>query len=699
MKHHRLLRCFAMLLLSVLLHTAPTLAQSEAGRLAIGFDFGPNKYWGSFTDNQLWISGDIYARYNILSWLSVHGAFGIGQLRHRNTADMIARYPSYYAMYNGAIPDKSFVRTSTYEATASVNLFSTQTIVPYFFAGIGYLDFNPVRDNDNVALPNNAIGAYSKGVLTVPFGAGIEFYLNDNLTMNAKADFRLKTTPWLDDYNMTAQANGSLEESKDDFATFGVGFSYYILGNADLDGDGLSNSREKEMGTDPLNPDSDGDGLTDGEEVYKTHTDPLRPDTDNDGLSDGDEVHKYGTDPLRIDSDSDGLTDSEELNRKTNPIKADTDGDGLLDGDEVNKYSTDPLAIDSDGDGLSDGDEVKRYQTDPTKVDSDGDGLKDGDEVKLYLTNPKLADTDGDGLSDGLELNQYKTDPTKIDSDGDGLSDGDEVNKYMTDPNKVDSDGDGLSDADEIKKYSTNPNKVDTDGDGLNDDVEIQKYHTDATKADTDGDGLKDGEEISTYHTDPNKADTDGDGLSDYDEIMGKNPLAPLEKTNPLKADTDDDGIADNLDYCPNVPGTDKGTKKGCPEGPKVGTKVDFPDIYFIVNTDNFNYDIEGTASSLAKLLSYVNQCDKLQISLEGHASSEGPKKRNQVLSDLRAKKVKAWLIEQGVKPEKIQGTIGYGSSRPKVKEPDPSKVSKEELEAARKQNRRITVVVVRACD
>ncbi|MDK8238684.1 hypothetical protein, partial [Actinomyces urogenitalis] len=56
----------------------------------------------------------------------------------------------------------------------------------------------------------------------------------------------------------------------------------------DTDGDGLTDSEEEKIGTDPKNPDTDGDGLTDGEEK-KIGTDPKNPDTDGDGLTDGDE--------------------------------------------------------------------------------------------------------------------------------------------------------------------------------------------------------------------------------------------------------------------------------------------------------------------------------------------------------------------------------------------------------------------------
>lgn len=60
----------------------------------------------------------------------------------------------------------------------------------------------------------------------------------------------------------------------------------------DADGDGLSDEKERELGTDPTNPDSDADGLSDSDEVEFHHTDPLSADSDNDGIPDGDEVKK-----------------------------------------------------------------------------------------------------------------------------------------------------------------------------------------------------------------------------------------------------------------------------------------------------------------------------------------------------------------------------------------------------------------------
>jgi hypothetical protein len=71
---------------------------------------------------------------------------------------------------------------------------------------------------------------------------------------------------------------------------------------ADADNDGLNFPTEQSLGTDPGNADSDGDGLSDGEEVNQYATDPLNPDSDGDYLDDGEEVDVYGSDPNHDDT-------------------------------------------------------------------------------------------------------------------------------------------------------------------------------------------------------------------------------------------------------------------------------------------------------------------------------------------------------------------------------------------------------------
>ena len=103
-----------------------------------------------------------------------------------------------------------------------------------------------------------------------------------------------------------------------------------ILNDSDTDGDGLGDLFEfLTSGTDPGNADSDGDNLTDGYEL-DIELDPLNPDTDGDGLNDGWETRynrSSGVNPLIAateaelgsDVDQDGYTLLEEAERNTDP--------------------------------------------------------------------------------------------------------------------------------------------------------------------------------------------------------------------------------------------------------------------------------------------------------------------------------------------------------------------------------------------
>ena len=159
----------------------------------------------------------------------------------------------------------------------------------------------------------------------------------------------------------------------------------------DCDKDGLTDLEEKDLGTQPCDPDTDKDGLPDFEEVKVYETNPTDSDTDDDGLKDGEEVHSWKTDPKLYDTDGDGLTDREELQEiKTDPLVSDMDGDGLNDGQEI-LQRTDPRNLDSDDDGLDDGVEVKKG-TDPRNPDTDGDGATDGvDEFPLFDAKLQLV--------------------------------------------------------------------------------------------------------------------------------------------------------------------------------------------------------------------------------------------------------------------------------------------------------------------
>lgn len=115
----------------------------------------------------------------------------------------------------------------------------------------------------------------------------------------------------------------------------------------DSDNDGLSDSLEKQFGTDPSSNDTDNDGVSDYNELNWLNSDPSNKndgsdDYDKDGLTNAEE-DSVGTNPAYYDSDYDYLSDYDELYKhKTDPLKSDTDGDGVIDGIEIQNGS-DPL--------------------------------------------------------------------------------------------------------------------------------------------------------------------------------------------------------------------------------------------------------------------------------------------------------------------------------------------------------------------
>jgi len=290
-----------------------------------------------------------------------------------------------------------------FDARLILSPFDMDVWNPYIFGGVGGMYFN----NDNPPDIPSPDETKTEGWTTIfPIGAGFEVALSDALLLDFNGGYTFTLSDDLNAYNNLNSPN--TEQNYDGYYMFGIGLVFVNgSGSSDADGDGLTKSQEKEIGTNPNNPDTDGDGLNDGEEFKTYFTSPLNSDTDGDGLGDAREVRTY----------------------KTDPNKPDTDGDELTDGDEIMKYKTDPLNRDSDQDKLTDGQEVTTTQTDPMNPDSDGDTLLDGDEVNLYKTNPLVTDTDEEGLKDGEEINMYSTDPLNPDTDGGTVSDYVEVRR------------------------------------------------------------------------------------------------------------------------------------------------------------------------------------------------------------------------------------------------------------------------------
>ena len=198
-------------------------------------------------------------------------------------------------------------------------------------------------------------------------------------------------------------------------------------GVADTDGDGLTDDREFELGTDPWNRDTDGDGFSDGVEV---HFAALGGDfTPNQvALPDGGGLDPGCPATLRgVDSDCDGLFDCDEQIIGTNSALTDSDHDGIPDSIEW-QLGTQPaspdLEQDPDTDDVDSRREV-RLHTDPTVADvssltthgyryqvrATGPVDSEGRQCFAYridnvLLAPTLADTRDGGTGLGAGYNE-----------------------------------------------------------------------------------------------------------------------------------------------------------------------------------------------------------------------------------------------------------------------------------------------------
>ncbi len=173
-----------------------------------------------------------------------------------------------------------------------------------------------------------------------------------------------------------------------------------VSGELDSDGDGLLDSVEVDIGTNPFDPDTDGDGLGDAQEVGDvsdpTDTDAdgdinaVDPDDDDDGILTRDEVD----DSLELgDNDVDG-------DGELNWLDTDADGDVIPDGEDGRD--------DSDDDGVPD-----YLDPDSSPPDRDGDGVPDADDNCPDTKNADQKDDDQDGVGNVCDL----------DKDGDGYAD------------------------------------------------------------------------------------------------------------------------------------------------------------------------------------------------------------------------------------------------------------------------------------
>jgi outer membrane protein OmpA-like peptidoglycan-associated protein len=106
---------------------------------------------------------------------------------------------------------------------------------------------------------------------------------------------------------------------------------------------------------------------------------------------------------------------------------------------------------------------------------------------------------------------------------------------------------------------------------------------------------------------------------------------------------------------------------------------VDIYGIYF--DTGKWIVKPEGLPV-VQQIAEYLKENPTTRIVVEGHTDNTGKADKNQVLSENRAKSIKAELVKLGIDETRLE-TKGYGSSKP---------IGDNKTKAGRTQNRRVTI-------
>jgi OmpA-OmpF porin, OOP family len=305
--------------------------------------------------------------------------------------------------------------------------------------------------------------------------------------------------------------------------------------------------------------------------------------------------------------------------------------------------------------------------------------------VGLSFNFGKKKDTDHDGVSNYRDkcpetpaLVVVDKAGCPLDKDGDGVADYLDACADIAGLKELngcpDRDGDGVADKDDncpdVKGLAAYSGCPDTDGDGVIDNMDrcpdVAGFANLKGCPDTDNDGVADIDD-KCPNTKPNYAvDATGCTLdNDHDGIVNEEDACP-DKAGALVfkgcPDTDADGVSDKDDRCPTIKGTI--ANKGCPEmaiaDVKKITQI-ASKIFFETNSDKLKV---ASLVQLDELASILKRYEAANLSIEGHADSQGADDFNLNLSQKRTESVKVYLMGKGIMESRLTA-IGYGESRP----------------------------------
>jgi len=391
-----------------------TFPQNFIGAKVLFVDYGnPNDIDSLSTTNGL----EVYYFRNINSYLRIGvplkaGVANIaGELNNRTftSADLV-------------------LRGQYYQPTARV--------VPYAFAGIGYVWELEGEPNTQV-----------------PLGLGLDVRVGQGSYLNLQGEYRISELELRDNLQIglgfTYRINLSLKDSDDDGvldssdACPNVAGLKTLQGCPDSDRDGIRDTEDRcPNAAGPVDqqgcPDSDSDGVLDLEDDCPQEAGTLNgcPDLDEDGVADKDdacpETPGIAARDGCPDSDGDGLRDSQDecpeeagdIARNGCPVR-DRDGDGVPDEEDACPDAAGDIdgCPDTDGDGIVDPEDACPAEAGTLDgcPDFDDDGVADKDDACPQQVGtiankgcPEIAEEDRETLQFAMQAVQFQSGSARL---------------------------------------------------------------------------------------------------------------------------------------------------------------------------------------------------------------------------------------------------------------------------------------------
>jgi outer membrane protein OmpA-like peptidoglycan-associated protein len=286
----------------------------------------------------------------------------------------------------------------------------------------------------------------------------------------------------------------------------------------------------------------------------------------------------------------------------------------------------------------------------PPIQDKDLDGVADEDDscpdVAGLVTMNGCPDSDGDKVADAKDLCPTEAGTAALkgcpDKDKDGVADKDD--KCPTEAGLISNGGCPL---------------IDADGDGV---------------ADKD-DACPTAAGLASLNGCP---DRDADGVADKDDACPDE--AGLPTLNGC-ADGDGDGIPNVRDKCPTEAGIAE--NNGCPKMIEV-KKEDKEVVSLATKMIQFETSkailLKSSSETLDQIANVLKAHPDYNLTISGHTDNVGDAKRNQRLSEDRAKSCRDALVSRGIDAKRLN-YAGYGKTKP---------VADNRTKEGRDRNRRV---------